>query len=60
MTPEKFKETFKVGERIMGYPTGRCYTITAIGLTKFLYMDGEKYESWSKMNASNANWRVPK
>ncbi len=40
MTPEEFKKTFKVGDKVCGWVTRKVVTITAIGEERFLYREG--------------------
>lgn len=60
LTCEQFKEQFKVDDRIMGYPTNLVFTITAIGISKFLYLDSGQVERWSTIQSAQARWRKPK
>lgn len=39
MTPEEFKDQFKVGDTIIGWSTRKPCKITAIGIERFLYND---------------------
>ncbi len=46
MTPEEFKQQFKVGDTIRAWSTRKEMTITAIGKERFLYTDFRNHGEW--------------
>lgn len=58
MTPDEFKETFRVGDFIRGWSTRKLMQITAIGESRFLYRDfrGSDREWVAAMENVMARW----
>lgn len=52
-TNDSFKATFKVGDIIIGFPTNKRSTITAIGNIRFLMTDSSGRESAGSMTNAN-------
>lgn len=57
MSIEQFKENIKVGDTIEGYVTNQRYVVTAIGRTRFLFMDPRGIERTAAIVHQNARWR---
>ena len=56
MNIEEFKRNCSVGDYLEGFTTGKEVRITAIGETRFLYIDRLGRECVSKIQNVAANW----
>lgn len=56
LTPKEFRETFKVGDIISGWSTGKKVRITAIGEERFLYKETEVSRRGEYVRAIVATW----
>lgn len=57
---EDFIAQVKIGYKLAGYFSGQTVTVTAVGSTRFLYLDAHGDERVSKFLSPMANWRFPK
>jgi hypothetical protein len=58
MTRDEFRAHVTVGTKLVGYSTGKLVTVTAIGVSRFLYLDWGSKERVALITSYDANWQI--